>query len=223
MADGESPTSADSVSPDRWVRVIVVVAVVVLVLFALLATAYDRFPGDVGVSQWVQDWRASWLDTAMEVVAVSGDRVVAAVVALVAGVALWIARRRIDAAFLIAAIAAGFVARTLVKALVGRPRPPEELVEIIRQGDGFSFPSGHALHYTVFLGFLFLVFTSIMPAGPGRLAVRLALIATLVVVGLSRIYLGAHWLSDVIGGYAFGGAVLAATAWIRWRLTRTAT
>lgn len=223
MADSESPTSVNSVSPNRWRRVIVTVAAVALVLFALFAAAFDRFPGDVVVSQWVQDWRASWLDMAMEMVALSGDRVVAAVVALIAGVALWLARRRIDAALLIAAIATGFVARTLAKVLVGRPRPPEELVEIIRQGDGSSFPSGHALHYAIFLGFLFLVSTSSMPAGPGRLAVRLVLIAALVVVGLSRIYLGAHWLSDVIGAYAFGAAVLAATAWIRWRLTRTAT
>ena len=208
--------------PGRGPRAAVAAAAVVLVLFALLAAAFDRFPGDLEISRWVQDWRAPWLDTGMEIAAVSGDRAGAAAAALIAGVGLWLARRRIDAALLIAAIAAGFAARTLLKALVGRPRPSEDLVEIIRHGDGSSFPSGHALHYTVFLGFLLLVFSSALPDRRGRLAARLALAALLAVVGLSRIYLGAHWLSDVIGGYAFGGAVLAGAAWIRWRLTKTA-
>jgi membrane-associated phospholipid phosphatase len=98
--------------------------------------------------------------------------------------------------------------------IVARPRPSADLIQVlIEEQDvhGFpSFPSGHTVYYTAFFGFLwFLVFTKVsLPILRWPL---LALFSTLVpLIGVARLYLGAHWASDVVGGYLLGSAVLVA-------------
>jgi undecaprenyl-diphosphatase len=71
-----------------------------------------------------------------------------------------------------------------------------------------SFPSGHTVHYVVFFGFLcFLVFTLLRPRAL-RWAMLGLLAGMMLLVGPARIHLGAHWASDVLGGYLFGAAML---------------
>ena len=97
----------------------------------------------------------------------------------------------------------------ILKALVGRLRPV--VAHPIAYGKGDSFPSGHALGSIVCYGALFLVF---LPAarGPWRRAFT-AVIATLIVaIGVSRLLLGVHFVSDVLGGWALGIAWLGITA-----------
>jgi undecaprenyl-diphosphatase len=71
-----------------------------------------------------------------------------------------------------------------------------------------SFPSGHTVHYVVFFGFLwFLAFTPLRL--PGLRWAMLGLLAgMMLLVGPARIYRGAHWASDVLGGYLLGAALL---------------
>ncbi|MFU8852732.1 phosphatase PAP2 family protein [Micromonospora sp. SL1-18] len=106
----------------------------------------------------------------------------------------------------------------LLKVLVGRHRP--ELLDPVARASGFSFPSGHALTATLAAGVLLLVF---LPFTRDRRPLRRALWAVAVLIavvtGLSRIALGVHWTSDVVGGWLLGLAVLAATtaAFRPWR------
>jgi undecaprenyl-diphosphatase len=98
-----------------------------------------------------------------------------------------------------------------IKEMVGRPRPSPELVTVqINAHEVHSFPSGHTVHYVVLFGFAgFLAYSLVRPA-----ALRWPLVAVcaglVLLVGLSRIYLGAHWVSDIVGGYLLGGTVLIA-------------
>ena len=93
----------------------------------------------------------------------------------------------------------------LVKIIVSRPRPSADLVHIIGSPHHQSFSSGHTLFYVTFYGCLiFLSYTFILQQ---RLRwtgiVLLSLMISLI--GISRIFEGAHWASDVIGGYLAGG------------------
>ncbi len=96
----------------------------------------------------------------------------------------------------------------VVKVTLARQRPPDALVTV----SGFSFPSGHTLNSTVTYGLVaLLVWRSGWPSGLRRAAV-VVLIVLIVLIGLSRIALGAHYPSDVLGGWLAGVAIVATVA-----------
>lgn len=136
------------------------------------------------------------------------------------GLVVWLLRRdaRRLALWVASTMAAGGLLGALIKLLVGRHRP--EMLDPVARAAGFSFPSGHALNATLAAGVLLLVG---LPFTRGRRWRRRALwgaaIAIAGVTGLSRIALGVHWSSDVVGGWLLGVAVVAATAsgFTTWR------
>jgi undecaprenyl-diphosphatase len=105
---------------------------------------------------------------------------------------------------------AGYVSSAL-RQIIERPRPSDTLVNVAQLIVGPGFPSGHVTQYVTLFGFCFyLVLVGWHGGVPRRLL--LALLALLIVlVGPSRIYLGAHWPSDTLGAYLFGGLWLAGT------------
>jgi undecaprenyl-diphosphatase len=122
------------------------------------------------------------------------------------------------AAYLLITGAGALVLDPILKSLVGRLRPV--VAHPIAHGNGDSFPSGHSLGSIVCYGAVFLVF---LPAARGRWRpVFITVIAALVaLIGISRILLGVHYLSDVVGAWALGITWLGVTAFA-FELTRTA-
>ena len=122
---------------------------------------------------------------------------------------------RTEAALVAAVTVSAYILRVALKLAIARPRPTDDLVRVVDQADGYSFPSGHVMYYVVFLGMLGVVLWDERRPGPGRWLLVAAVGVLLALIGLSRVYLGAHWPSDVLGGYVFGGAVLGAAVWVR--------
>lgn len=109
------------------------------------------------------------------------------------------------------------IVNVIVKEYIRRPRPTIDLVQVFRILDSYSFPSGHVMFYVGFFGFLwFLVYTLLKRSW--RRTSLLWLLGTLIVlVGASRIYLGQHWASDVLGAYLLGSLTLVAIlGFYRW-------
>jgi undecaprenyl-diphosphatase len=106
---------------------------------------------------------------------------------------------------------------TLVKLIVHRPRPSIDLVHVFRELPTSGFPSGHVLTFTAVGGFFaFLAYTLLKPSW-GRTTLMVAPAVLGVMMGLSRIYQGQHWFSDVMGAYLLGSLWLALTIWVyRW-------
>jgi len=136
-----------------------------------------------------------------------------------AAVVLALRRRWRLATYLLVTGAGALVLDPVLKALVGRLRPV--VAHPIAYGNGNSFPSGHALGSIVCYGALFLVF---LPAARGAWRrVLAALFVTLIaVIGISRLLLGVHYVSDVLGGWALGITWLGITAFA-FELSRAVT
>jgi undecaprenyl-diphosphatase len=112
----------------------------------------------------------------------------------------------------------------VVKYVVARPRPTLEHVRVSGEWAHESFPSGHVTFYVCFFGFLFFVAFALLPRGSFVRRVALVLTALPVaLVGLSRIYLGAHWPSDTLGAYLLSGLWLALSLHLyrRWKQKAT--
>jgi membrane-associated phospholipid phosphatase len=196
---------------------------------ALAAVVFGALTGDVvghdgaalldpHVTAWVVAHRAGWLTIVMRIVTWLGSTAVIIPLAVIVGVLFVLRRRRWWLlAFLAAAIAGAVGLYDIVKFLVGRPRPPSAIW--IGHFPGAAFPSGHATQSVAFYATLAIIF------GAGRSAAAKTVLwgaAALVVaiVGASRVYLGAHWLTDVAGGYALGAcwaAVIAIVALLTWQ------
>jgi len=120
---------------------------------------------------------------------------------------LLLARLYREALFVVATEGAGLLTAS-IKLLVERPRPADGSIRVVSAVLDYSFPSGHVVGYVCLYGFLFfLVYTLFRRSW--RRTVALVMLGSLVgLVGISRIYLGHHWASDVLGGYALGAAYL---------------
>lgn len=197
-------------------------AIFAILLFALLillgvptffASITDHFPGDVGVSRWIQSWETPWLDTFMEGVSSLGLFVPYTIAVVISMAILIFLRKPKEGVLLGLAVLISFLINTLLKLAVDRPRPSPSLVQVTADLSSNSFPSAHAMQTMVFLGMLaFLVTLYVRPQWLRRLIQALFMLFILL-TGLSRIYLGAHWPSDVAGGYIFGLALVIAAVW----------
>jgi len=162
---------------------------------------------DPHVTAWMVAHRAEWLTSILRVVTWLGSTAVIVPLGVIVGGFFVLRRRRWQPLALLAAAVAGAVGLyDIVKPLIGRPRPPPAIW--IGHYSGAAFPSGHAAQSVAFYAMLAIV----LGAGRSRWAKTvLWSVAALVglAVGGSRIYLGAHWLTDVLGGYALGASWVA--------------
>ncbi|MFC4950910.1 phosphatase PAP2 family protein [Pseudonocardia sp. GCM10023141] len=144
-----------------------------------------------------------------------------AVLAVLVGAWCWARGRNADAVFVVVAMAGGALLMRGLKGWFNRPRPP--VADQIQVLTNASLPSGHATMASV------VIFSLVVLAWAGRgRAARIAMVALAVVwvgaVGVTRIYLGAHWFSDVVAGWCVGAAWLAlcTAGWSWWRARRPA-
>lgn len=186
-----------------------------------LARVYGAFPGDEWALLELRHWRGAWLhDAAMAVSTIGAGGIGWAGLAVpwipvVAAAGLLGMRRWADALFLLSATLAPVVNLGL-KELASRPRPDIALALV--EEAGYAFPSGHAAFAAAFFGALIVLMGRWrwLDNRPRlRLALQVGLAALVLCIGASRVYLGVHWPSDVIGGFLFGALYLAALVAIR--------
>ena len=121
---------------------------------------------------------------------------------------------------LLAAFFSG-VTNEFVKGLIQRPRPSVDIVDVFRVLTSYSFPSGHVMFYTILFGFAWYVTYTLLKRSLTRSLLLGLLGGFILLVGASRIYLGQHWASDVLGGYLLGGLILAGIILVhQWGRTR---
>jgi len=177
---------------------------------------------DQPASRWLAEHRDPWLTAVLRVITALGSPVALAV--LTAGVCTVVAwRRRSRLPVILGLVGAGGIGLviTLAKTLVGRDRPPSLVAAITEQG--YSFPSGHATGTSaIALLCAWLVIRHLVTSWAARVAVYATALGFIGVIGFSRVYLGVHYVSDVLAGWLLGAAWAGAVALIgsRWASTR---
>ncbi len=184
-------------------------ALFVAIAFTSLAFLGLYPPGDATVARAVQSVRIPGLDVVSEALYRAGLSPVFQVIALVIAAVLFLRRYRLAAAFVLLAMAARGMS-LLLKEIVERPRPSSPLVDVSEQAGGFSFPSGHVLGTMLLLGFVIYLAQEKIVNRRLRLAVQVSSVLVIGLMGLQRVYAGAHWPTDVLAAYLWGGVILFA-------------
>ena len=179
------------------------VASFVLISYAVVLSADPGpTPGDTAAVEFVEAIRSGWLTDVAKAITALGSSAVVLPLAALCSIGLAVRRRWSELGVLVAGLALVFLVGWELKDLVDRPRPAGGLVG----ASGSSYPSGHAAHATFYV-WLAVTIVMRLRVGMARGAALVAAgIALTVLVGLSRVYLGVHYLSDVSGGWALGAA-----------------
>ena len=194
------------------------------IIFKLIADEVFKTPGirsaDIFAQRIADSIASPWLTKFMEIVTFFGNWPSVVTLSTAVAIMLLIEHSRRRFYTFTSIMAGGAFLNILLKDTFHRARP--DLIQIV-QAHGFSFPSGHSMGSTLFFGGLsYVLFFSMERHPVWRVTGILVCLIAAVLVGLSRVYLHVHYLSDVAAGFAAGiawiGICVASTeAWIRWR------
>jgi membrane-associated phospholipid phosphatase len=196
---------------NKSLRKRLIIGVLLLVVSAILAVfAYltPYFPGDVGATKLIQNLSSPSLTSFMIFVSDSFTGIPAVVLAIACVVIVWWRLGRLAAIFMAIDGVLSPIAN-LFKYIIERPRPAATLVNILLPAVGLSFPSGHAFFAAMTLGMLVYFIIKYVSIRPLKVLLAAVLIFIILLVGFTRVYLGDHWPSDVIGSYFIAGGLLS--------------
>jgi len=182
-------------------------AVLALLLFAWLGSEVlegDTQHFDQVIREWVHHYASSGMTRAMNAISLLGYNVLIVELAIALAVFAWLRWRR-AALWLAVAMAGSLVLDLTLKYIYHRTRPTAYFGTAPHS---YSFPSGHAMCSFCFYGVLAGLLSARTKPLAWRLLIWFAAATLVIAIGLSRIYLGVHYPSDVVAGY------LAATVWV---------
>ncbi|PIU28084.1 phosphatase PAP2 family protein [Candidatus Aquicultor secundus] len=180
---------------------------ILLALFTILTIYVYNHPAnafDLNAAKFFQNQKwASFFVTTNAIFKASAFRLIYIVL-----VGLFLLKKRYVPSALIAVALASEALTFVIKEIIARPRPTSALVTLYDHSTGFSYVSGHTLEYTLLFGFL--GFLALLSAEGRTSRYVLSAVSFLIplIVGLGRVYAGAHWVTDVVGGYLLGTAIL---------------
>jgi len=171
---------------------------------SILVSFFPQSFIDIALSREIQEDQNPLLDSLMKFISWFGYSPGCIITVAAAALIFLLFKCRREALFILFTSLAGLVS-TVFKIMVNRPRPAEPFVHIVRKVSQQSFPSGHVLFYIVFFGFLTVLMYQ-LKAIPTIIRIAVSVVSLLLIftIPFSRIYLGAHWFTDVLGGFLLG-------------------
>ena len=180
---------------------------VTLVTLGLYAWQVEQAHWEVGILRWLQDDGPPGLRELSISLAIAGSGLPWAVLIGLFGLALLVfAGLRLALFLLVAAVLQDVGAA--IKLLVERGRPAEGPVDVWREISSHSFPSGHTLGATLVFGFLFFALEHCALRPRVKRVLQAACLGWILLMGIARMEVGAHWPTDVLGAYALGALLL---------------
>jgi len=193
------------ISMNQKIKFIVFFILLCAIALSLAAHFFAVFPFDITITSELQEVKNPVFSSVMQGVSAIGGATIG-ILMTGAVAALFIFRgQMLEAAFILITLS-NFVLTSALKVLVARPRPPyfeANPADTFHLIDQYSFPSGHVIFFIVFFGFIAYL-AWFRQTGWTRLIVITVCGALIIFIGPSRVYLGAHWASDILGSYIFG-------------------
>ncbi len=194
-------------SPRQWIVWVAAFSGALVLTTLALFNVYP--PGDVALSRIVQSVQFPGVNVVSEFVYRMGLSPYSLIIALALALLMAWRGQRLMVLFVVLAVFARAWA-VLIKEIVERPRPSPLLVDVSEQANGFSFPSSHVLGAVLMWGLVYVASEWFITNPQARRWVRWSSLAIIALMGLQRVYAGAHWPSDVLGAYLWGGIILFA-------------
>jgi undecaprenyl-diphosphatase len=192
-----------------------------LALIALLAITVTQVAAvthvDAAALREIQEWTSAWLTDLVYAITELGGTQIALALTVSSIALLALTHHWRGAIALGLSVGLTQVVVSMVKVLVARPRPDEDLSAA--DPSGFSFPSAHSATAVATYVMLAVLASRVLPAR-WRVPTYLAAAAVVLLIGLSRVYLGAHYPTDVIAGWMTGGVLVLASWTLAHRLPR---
>ncbi len=205
----------------RLFQVYVAVAAIGFIALAVFARFVNYFPLDLQITLAVQEIHNAAFSNLMQYLTVLGFNPQVLLFWALTTLFLYVVGLKWEALMTLFSVVGVSVLGAAVKIIVQRPRPEDGLVVVFQKISEYSFPSGHVLFYTGFVGFLWFLCYTLVKRGWRRSLALWVFGLTVALAGLSRIYLGQHWASDVIGAYLLGSVWLwLAIVLYNWGKTR---
>ena len=159
---------------------------------------------DIYVTHEIQKLTIGNFTSLMKFISIFGSLVVVPLSVILTSLLFFVTYNRRESYFIFTTLIADLL-NILVKMMISRPRPTLENAKLFLNFNQSSFPSGHVVHYVVFFGFLLTVM-SVNKKITLFWRIFIGIFSTFLIltISISRVYLGAHWATDVIGGYLFG-------------------
>ncbi len=175
----------------------------VAVILSAAAGAFNYFPGDLGISQTIQSLTNPGLTIFLKAVSwIFGDWQ-ALILIIPAWLLIWWKAGFTEGLLVPSASLVSLVSEGL-KIIIARPRPSPDMVNVMVTYPGNSFPSGHIFFAVMFLGILTFILFKHINSTVWRATLVTTAILVILIIAFSRIYLGVHWASDILGGMVYG-------------------
>jgi undecaprenyl-diphosphatase len=199
-----------------WLRgweyqIAVLAAILVTGVLTYLARNVAYFSIDVQISQFIQSVPSPSVVRFLDIVSWIGFPPQSNVIFGLVILALFLIGLRIESLMTLFAAAGSAGLWFWLSAFVDRPRPSPDMVRVAVELPTGGFPSGHVLNLTAIFGFLAYLAILYVGSRPLRWLLVALLAVPVVTIGVARVYAGAHWPSDALGGYLIGGIWLALT------------
>lgn len=169
------------------------------------------FTFDLWFSRQLQAINTPLIDSYLKIVSFIGDYTPMMILLIATLIVFSFTKHKRLGQFLFFSTFVGIILSTILKLMVARARPSSELVLVQVNMTDFSFPSTHCVSYIIYFGFLYYFLGLQKGLTLSNKILKTILFLLIVSVSFSRVYLGAHWLSDCLAGYLLGYFVLLVT------------